>query len=377
MFLVLAGLLFVGLCAACGGDDTSEPTAQQQEPPRTVTIGVVQSLTGAGGVYGKTVVEGIQLAVGDLNHSASSTGIRYEYEVVDDKSDVAASKEAFAGLIAKGVDAIVGPTLSNLAPEDHKLAQQAGIPVLGATTTAVGITDVGDYIFRIALPESVVVPATIARVVELHPIRQAVLVLDSNDAFSRSSAAAMRDGLAAKGGTILKEIDVAKSDINGELAGLQGQSFDAFLVTPLLDTSAAALKAIRAAGFQELVIGGNSFNTPDIDSLSGGAAEGAYVGAAWNPGEDNPTSRGFVGAYTEEFGHAPDQFAAQGYSTVYVLADAERRAGSGDHAAVRDALAATKDLATPLGSLSISDKREAQHEPVVQQYQGGKLVVVQ
>jgi branched-chain amino acid transport system substrate-binding protein len=334
-------------------------------------------MTRAGGVYGKTVVEGIDLAVNQLNQAAPNTGIRFEYQVVDDQSDVAASKTAVQGLVAKDVDTIIGPTLSNLAPEDHKLAQQAGIPVLGATTTAVGITDVGDYIFRIALPESVVVPATIARVVQQHPIQQAVLVLDSSDAFSRSSADAMRTALTAKGGAILREIDVSKVDINAELTSLQGQAFDAFLVTPLLDTSAAALKAIRGAGFQQIVIGGNSFNTLSIAQLSGGAVEGAYVGAVWNPGINTPTSKGFVGAYTAAYGHAPDQFAAQGYTSMYVLADAVRRAGSDDHAAIRDALAATKDLDTPLGKLSISDKREAQHAPVVQQYQGGQLVVVQ
>ena len=32
------------------------------------------------------------------------------------------------------------------------------------------------------------------------------------------------------------ERDVSKTDINAELASLQGQSFEAFLVTPLLDT---------------------------------------------------------------------------------------------------------------------------------------------
>ncbi len=303
--------------------------------------------------------------------------MRFEYTVADDQSTAAASTAAFADLVARDVDVLIGPTLSNVASEDHRLAQRAGIPVIGVTTTAAGITDTGDYVFRLALPEAVVVPAAIARVAQQAPIKQAVLIVDGNDAFSLSSAVAMRAGLTAAGGSMLAEIDVAKTDIAAELGRLQGQSFDAFLVTPLVDTAAAALKAIRSAGFQQVVIGGNSFNTLDIARLAGPAAEGAYVGAAWNPGVSSATSRAFVQAYTQAYGHAPDQFAAQGYTTIYVLADAIRRPGPDNRAAIRDALAATRDLDTPLGVLSISGKREAVHTSVVQQYRNGRLAVIE
>jgi branched-chain amino acid transport system substrate-binding protein len=101
------------------------------------------------------------------------------------------------------------------------------------------------------------------------------------------------------------------------------------------------------------------------------------VGAAWNPGVSSEASERFVEAYTEMHGRAPDQFAAQGYSSVLVLADAIRRAGSTDAAAIRDALATTEGVETPLGTLSMSADRNAEHDPVIQQYQGGELVVVE
>ncbi len=389
--LLIAATLLV---TACADDDTeatadasptsgptsttaSTTTPRQQPETRVVTIGVVQSLTGAGSVYGKTVVEGIELAVEQLNEDADDSGVHFEAAVVDDKSDVEGARAAFASLVAQDVDAIVGPTLSNVASDAHRLAQEAGIPVLGATTTAVGITDTGDYIFRIALPEAVVVPATIARVAQQHPLEQAVLILDSSDAFSRSSADAMRAGLTAVGKTPLAEVDVAKDDIATALIELEGQSIDAFLITPLVNTSALALQVIRGAGFQQIVIGGNSFNTLDIVRLTGVGVEGAYVGAAWNPGLGTPASEAFVEAYTEAYGQAPDQFAAQGYASVQVLADAVSREDSAEHAAVRDALAATRDLDTVLGVLSISKEREAVHAPVVQQYKNGQLVVIE
>ena len=378
----LIGLALLG-AVACGDDDTATATAEARATvgassttgaQRIVTIGVVQSLTGAGAVYGKTVVEGVELAAKQINAANPSSGVRLEYTVVDDGSSVDGAKAAFAGLVARRVDAIIGPTLSQAAPEAHRLAQEAGIPVLGATTTAAGITDVGNFVFRVALPESVVVPAALARVARDTSVRQAVLVVDGNDAFSRSSAAAMRTGLTAQGGAVVAEIDVSKANVADELARLQGQQVDVFLVTPLVETSVPVLKAIRDGGFRQPIVGGNSFNTLDIARLAGPAVEGAYVGAAWNADEQGATSRAFVQAYKAAYGAAPQLFAAQGYSSVYLLLDAAKRASAPTPAALRDALAATRDLDTPLGRLSMSDKREATHPPVTQQYRNGQLV---
>jgi branched-chain amino acid transport system substrate-binding protein len=356
---------------ACSDRSTLAPV-----PARVVALGVVQSMTGSAGTYGKSIVEGVELAVRQINADSARTSIRLAYTLVDDGSSVAQSKAAFNDFVSKKADVIIGPTLSSLAIEDHPIAQAGKIPVLGATTTAAGITDVGNYVFRIALSEDMVVPSTLARVARLTPLRQAVLILDGNDAFSRSSAAAMRTGLAAQGGTIRNEIDVATANLGVELDRLTGKTFDAFLVTPLFETSATVLMAIRAAGFQHLVVGGNGFNTLDIARLAGPAVEGAYVGAAWNKGSTAAASVTFVAAFVAAYGHPPDQFAAQGYSSVFVVLDAIKRSSAQGTPSLRDALAATQNLTTPLGVLSISERREAVHLPVVQQYRNGQLIVV-
>jgi len=339
-----------------------------------VEVGVVQSLSGPASIYGKSVVQGIELAVDEINES--DDGVKMSIMLADDGSGVDAGKAAFETLTGRGVAAIIGPTLSNVALEAMPVAQQASVPVLGATTTAQGITDVGDYIFRVALTEAVVVPATIARVHEDVPIELAALVFDSTDAFSRSSADAMRKGIADIGATIGAEVDVSQTDLASAFPDLHSKPLNAFLVTPLVDKSVEILKAIRGDGFGQIVIGGNSFNTLGIADAAGPAVEGAYVGAAWNPGVESAASKRFVDAYTEKYGMAPDLFAAQGYSSVYLLLDGLMRAGTTEHAALRDALAAIKDVETPLGSVTISANREAVHEPVIQRYDAGKLVVL-
>ncbi len=367
--LLAACALFAGmLVTGCSGsEDGSGETLK-------VNVGVVQSLSGSASIYGKSVLQGIEMAVDEVNESEDKVDMTIT--LIDDESTVEAGTAAFGTLRDRHVNAIIGPTLSNIALEAMPVAQAASIPVLGATNTAQGINEIGDYVFRVALTEEVVVPATVERVNEDVPIKLAAMVLDSSDAFSRSSAEAMREGIDAIGGKMYAEVDVANTDIKSALPSLHGKSLDAILITPLVAKSVDIVKAIRADGFQQIFIGGNSFNTPSIASEAGTAVEGAYVGSAWNPGVDTSASKRFVAAYTERFGEAPDLFAAQGYSSVYLLLDAVKRAGTTDGPALRDALAGIKDVGTPMGSMTMSDNREAVYEPVVQQFEAGELVVL-
>lgn len=367
-FLLAAGALFAGVLLSACSDSASD-----DDGTLNVEVGVVQSLSGGASAYGTTALRGIELAIDEIN--AADDGVRMTLSLADDSSDVEAGTQAFQILSDRRVAAIIGPTLSNVALAAMPVAQQAGVPVLGATTTAQGVTEIGDYVFRVALTEAVVVPATIERVHEESPIERTALIFDSTDAFSRSSADAMRQGIENIGASIEFEVDVSETPIEERLEELHGQELDAFLVTPLVEQSVPIVQALRGDGFEQIIIGGNSFNTPEI-TQAGDAVNGAYVGAAWNPGLESEASERFVEAYRERFDEDPDLFAAQGYSAVYVLLDAVKRADSTNHAEIRDALAEVSSVETPLGNISMSDRREALHDPVVQRIESGKLVAL-
>lgn len=366
LFLIVFVLaLWLPIACSGGGDDGS--------PQLSLKVGIVQSQSGAAASYGTSATRGIELAIKHLE----SDRLRIETRLVDDRSTAEGGVSAFTALAQEQVHAIIGPTLSGVAQEAFKVSQARGVLAIGATTTGIGITSAGDQIYRTALPESEVVPPVLAYVNSRSPIRQAALFLDSSDAFSVASAAAMKTGVQAISARVIQEIDVAgRTDFAAILAPLQGQEIDAFLVTPLIGQAGPLVKALRDAGFRQPLIGGNSFNTLDMVAASGGAVEGAYVGAAWNPGLDNAASRRFVDEYTKAYGTPPDLYAAQGYAAVEVLVAAAQRAGSVDNGALRAALNGIRDLETVFGKLSMTSSREASFQPVVQQFQNGKLVVV-
>jgi branched-chain amino acid transport system substrate-binding protein len=371
LFSLLA-LVFSAACSSGGDNDAATATPE----PLTLSLGVVQSQTGAAAIYGKTAINGIELAI----KQHEDANLQFDVTLVDDLSTADGGIAAFNKLATQKVNAIIGPTLSGTAQAAFKVAQEKGIPSIGATTTADGITNAGDQIFRTALAESTVVPPVIAYVNSKTPIKNAVLILDSTDAFSTSSAEAMRKGIQAINGKIALTFDAAAdrgcTSCLAYVLSTSPTQPDAILVTPLINQAGAIVKTIRDAGYDQPIIGGNSFNTLDMVAASGDAVNGAYVGAAWNPGVDSAASKKFVADYTAAYGTAPDLYAAQGYAAVEVLVAAAKQAGSTDNAALRAALASAKDVPTIFGAISMNSTREAEYAPVVQQFQDGKLVVI-
>jgi branched-chain amino acid transport system substrate-binding protein len=98
------------------------------------------------------------------------------------------------------------------------------------------------------------------------------------------------------------------------------------------------------------------------------------VDSAWSASSPNPRSQAFVAAYRARFGQEPDQFAAQAYAGVYIIAQGLASAHTAtDARALRDALAQIRNLDTVLGPFSFTDDRQAEGQVVVQVVRNGQL----
>ena len=102
------------------------------------------------------------------------------------------------------------------------------------------------------------------------------------------------------------------------------------------------------------------------------------VGAAWNSASANPLSQQFMTNYKAKFNNEPDQFAAQAYAGVGIVAEGLKKANTTtDRAALRDGLAQIKGLNTLLGTFSFTEGRDADHPAVVQVVKDGAFAVYQ
>jgi branched-chain amino acid transport system substrate-binding protein len=347
-----------------------------------IPIGAVWSLTGAGAVYGGMQQKAADLAVGEINGSGLLGQAKLKLAAEDDRSTKEGAIAAFQKLLDQDkVVAIVGPTLSNSALAADPLAQQKHVVVLGVSNTAGGITEIGNYVFRDSLPESAVIPYTVKVTKDKSGYQKVAVLYGDDDAFTKSGYDVFKQALAANGVTILTTETFKKgdTDFSAQLTKIKALNPDAIVVSALAEEAAGIMSQARQLGIPATVpfIGGNGFNSPQLAKLAGPAAEGAISGAAWFIGADTPANAAFVKAFRTKYSADPDQFAAQAYSGVYLLAQAIKRAGSSDATAIRDALAKTSNADVPLGAFSFSAAREPVHPPVVQIVKDGQFELLQ
>ena len=348
--------------------------------PSVIKVGSAESLTGDNAVYGLSIRKGIELAIEELNASKFLGASRLSLVIYDDKADKQEGISVFNKLINDDkVAAIIGPTLSGTATAACPIAQQAGVPVIGTSLTAKGITEMGNFIFRDSLPQSVFVPGALAPLKAKYAPKKAALLFESTQEYTKSEAEVFKAALQAQGIELVATESYAKgdSDFRTQLAKMAAKKPDLLVLSCLAGEAVPILQQTREIGITAPIIGGNGFNTPAVLKSAAEAAEGLVVGAAWSIVSAAPKSVAFVAAYRKKYGAAPDQFAAQSYTAVYILATAIKNAGSADRAAIRDALAQVKDLDTPLGKFSFDQNRDPVHPSIALVVKGGKYSLFQ
>ncbi|HLS16139.1 MAG TPA: ABC transporter substrate-binding protein [Beutenbergiaceae bacterium] len=369
--------------AACSGDNgtagadslSGEGTGEDCTIEAPIPIGAALSLTGGAASYGESQRNGLQLAVDHLN---SGDGVAYDLTVEDDQTDPRQGITAFESLVADDHSIIIGPTLSNGAFQAQPIAQEAGVPVLAISNTTEGITEQGEYIFRNSLTEAQVIPQTVTTAVEAYDLEEVVVMYSDDDAFTEGGYAEFDAALDEQGVEVSNTLtfSVADTDFRALLTEARNADPDAIVVSGLIEAAIPLVTQARELGIDVPIIGGNGFNNPQLMADAGQAAEGVVVGAAWNSASDTPENIDFLEAYEAEFGHLPDQFAAQAYAAMTMIDVAVRENCSGERDDIRAGLNTVTDLSTVLGQVSIDDNRDTEHEAVVQLVDGGMFTVL-
>ena len=348
---------------------------------QTVKVGAALSMTGPAAAYGANQKTGIQAAVDEVNKSGMLKDVVLEAVVEDDASTKEQGLAVFQRLMNQTkVSAIIGPTLSNTAYATNPLAQAAKVPVVAISNTAPkGITDIGDYIWRVSLTEGQVIPGALKTLQAKLGFKKAGVLYGNDDAFTKAGYDVMKVALADQKIQVVGEQTFAKPDrdYNAQLTALLAQKPDILVVSALIENASGIVAQARQLGWQGPIFGGNGFNNPALMKNAGPAAEGVYVGTAWNRSSTDEANQKFL-ALMKARGVDPDQFCAQAYTGVLVVAEAIKQAGmKGGRDDIKAGFAKVKDLPTPLGKFSFLPTRDGEHTPAIQVVKDGKFQILQ
>ena len=351
--------------------------AKPKVEPIRAKIGVIAIITGQGAGYGEAITNGIQLARDEVNAKGE---VVVDLKIEDSSAKQEQALAAGQKLInSEQVVAIIGPTLSNEMKVVGPEANASGVPIMGTSTTAKGITQIGKYVFRNALPESQAIPASIGKAVKKYNIRKVALFYGNDDVFTKSGFDTMKEVSEKLNLQILtvQEFQKGQADYKAQLTKIASLKPDAVFCSALYEEGAVILSQARKMGLKVPFVGGNGFNSPKVIEIAKDAADGLIVATPWFADRNDPKVKAFVAKYEKAYGKKPDQFAAQAYDAFYILTNALKAAGKADRDRLRDALAATKNFDGVLGKFSFDAERDVVMEPTVLMVKDGKFQIFQ
>ena len=324
----LAAVCIAGLAAtACGG--SSAGSVGQ------LKVAALVSLSGAGASIGAEQVQAMRLAIGEINAAGGIAGAKLDLVVDDSRSDPVHSAVEMRRLIVDdGVLAVLGPTLSIDAVSADPVANQLATPVLAVSNTVPGIVGRCAYPCRWIWRDSLGADRTItanagyaAR--QISPVTAALLQA-APDILAASEARIAGAALSSRGVRIVGDVQLTAGAGTAGVAAAVARALRPrpellFVTASDGRVAAQAIQLARSQGFRGQILGGDALNATSATLAAGRAGQGVHSGAGWFAGNDFPANSNFVRGFTAAYHTAPDQFAAQAYSGIEILAQAIAR----------------------------------------------------
>jgi branched-chain amino acid transport system substrate-binding protein len=332
----------------------------QDEP---IKIGLGFDLTGAESSLDLPAANGALLAIKEINAAGGILGRQIQPVSHDTRYDMSLTAQVAQQFVEQdGVSAVVGFTDSDSVLAAGPIIQDAGIPFITAGATSPLLPDqVGDLFFMACFGDNVQAAAG-AEYAFKNFGPTAYLLLDKGVEYTTLLAGYFKTRFEQLGGTIVLEDSYADdaTDFSTQITKLRAltEQPDFYYVAAMPYNVGPVVLQMRQAGIDGPIVGGDGYDTPDILSVAGDSANNVYftTHALMDPDLGTDGIKAFITAYTAEYGHAPENaFAALGYDSMKLLADAITRAGSTDATAIQQAMLATKDFPGITGAITFSN----------------------
>jgi len=284
--------------------------------------------------YGLQNLQGVQLAVDEINKAGGINGHLIRLITRDDNGDgPTAARIAQEFVSNRSISAVVGHVnssgmLSAAPVYDGQLAAVA------TSATSPDLTGISSWVFRIISSDSlngIALANFASRFGQRAPA--SVSVLYENNTYGRGLADSFRRSFH---GDILS-LDPINADLptaEPYISYLKMRKPRIVFVAGRVESGVKILEEARKQGFNPVFVGGDGWQGILADTAT---AEGSYIGMSFTPEDPSPAAKTFVANFTRKFKTAPDAHAALAYDATMLIAQALKERGPDRHA-IRDYL---------------------------------------
>ena len=330
----LAGLLALGWTAA--------PAAAQN-----VKIGAIMSTTGPLQVFGEAGLNGIQLAIDQVNEAGGVLGQQVALVAADDATNPQVGVDAAQRIVnVDGVVGIVGALSSGVTiPIATTVSATAGVPQISTASTSPVITTLDDngFLFR-TTPHDALQGEVLADIVSQQGVEKVAVVYVNND-YGKGLADAFAESY---GGEVTASVayEERQASYRGELSRAAQGDPEALIMIAYPGDGIPMIRQALEEGFFQTFVFTDGMKATEVAEAAGDALDGAF-GTAPSGDPEAEAAKLFREMYEERYGELPPQpFIDTAYDATMLMALAIEKAGSTEGTAVRDAL---HEVANPPG----------------------------
>ncbi len=292
----------------------------------TFRIGVVGPFTGPSADFGVPMLNGIQLAVDEINAVGGYLGRPLELVVKDDKANPDEGLKQSQVLVAQKVTAVIGFCNTGVAAKSLEVFQAAKLPLIIPCSTGTPLTSKfpapESYIFRTSARDAIQAPFVVDDIVKRGWTKVAIFADTSG--YGEAGLKDVEKALEAKS---LKAVYVARfalgvKDLSTELKAAREAGADVVFSYTVGQENAVIALGRKQLGWKVPQVGAWPLSFPFFMDGAKDAAEGAMMAQTFIAEPSNERRAAFLSAYARKFKSqrmTVPMAAAQGYDTTYVL----------------------------------------------------------
>ncbi|MGK2952378.1 MAG: ABC transporter substrate-binding protein [Thiobacillus sp.] len=360
---------------------TLPATAQSDAP---IVIGSSIPLTGGVSTFGQHSRWGTELAIAEANAAGGVLGRKIEADFQDNRCNPAEAVKSVTQMIAnKKYVAIFDGLCSSAALAIMPLVERAEIPFVVANASATSIAEksgVGGnkWTFKVNPTDGSMLDALVGWL-DKDGKADNIAFLGEDTDFGRAGSSGL-EGALKKRNKKLTDVDFYQkgtADFSNVLAKIKAKKPQLLALYAIDADFQNLMRQWYTAGGGVPLTGRVLVDQVPKEIMASGFLDGTTSVQPYDPSIDTPGNKTFVETFTKKNGTAPIMVAFESYESTRILIDAIKRAGSTDHAAVRDALTKTRYQSILGGAPLEFDANNLLHNnAVILGIKDGKVVVL-
>ncbi len=353
--VALVSLMVTG----CGGGQST----------KTIKIGHLANVTGDSAIYGQAETNGAKMAAEEINKAGGVLGMQIEIVVGDARSNVTDAVNAVKKLVEQDkVVAVIGANQSGMNIATGPICEAAKVPQIGSFSTNPKVTvddngKVKPYSFRICFIDPYQGRVLADYMFNKIGKKKAAILYEVTSDYSVGLSEFFEKRLKELGGEVVAKLAYKGGDVEfrPQLSEIKPKNPEVLLLPlPQYKEIALIAKQAREIGMNEVIfMGGDGYSIAMLE-MAGKELQGSYWSThfSW----EDPVMAKFREKFAAKYGDKnPEVNAGMGYDMVYLVADAIKRAGKAEGAAIRDALENTKGLKLQHATITMDPKT---HNPI-------------